>query len=135
MTDYALLFTLAAIGISEAVYLVRKRIALEKPVCLLGEKCEVVLESKYNQLFIIHNDLLGVLFYIVVCIIATFLVIGVEPIFWWDISLKVLVGLGSLMSLIFTFIQWRVVKAWCFWCLMSAFTIWFMGIILLVTSY
>jgi len=31
MTAYALLFTLAAVGLSETVYLIRKRMAAEKP--------------------------------------------------------------------------------------------------------
>lgn len=53
MTAFALLFTLSAIGISETVYLIRKRIASERPVCLIGEDCTLVLASKYNKLFII----------------------------------------------------------------------------------
>ena len=32
MTSFALLFTMASIGISETVYLIRKRVAAEKPM-------------------------------------------------------------------------------------------------------
>lgn len=77
MTSYALLFTLAAIGISETVYLIRKRIASEKPICPIGGGCFLVLTSKYNKIFFIHNDVLGLLFYAIASFISGFIVIGV----------------------------------------------------------
>ncbi len=135
MTPFALLFTLSAIGISETVYLIRKRIASEKPLCPIGESCTLVLTSKYNKIFIIHNDILGLLFYIVISLIATFLVIGVVPLAFWGIIIKLSVAFGALLSLFFTYLQWRVIHAWCFWCLMSAFTIWLMGIIVIVSNF
>jgi len=134
MTSFALLFTLSAIGISETVYLIRKRIAAEKPVCPIGEGCMTVLSSKYNHLFIIPNDVLGLLFYIAASFISAFLVIGVPPLAFWSLIIKWSIAFGALLSLFFTYLQWRVIHAWCFWCLMSAFTIWLMGIIILATS-
>ena len=134
MTSYALLFTLAAIGISETTYLIKKRIASEKPICLVGEDCTIVLTSKHNKIFVIPNDVLGLLFYITVSFIAAFLVIGFGPLALWSLIIKFSVAFGALLSLFFTYLQWRVIKAWCFWCLMSAFTIWLMGIIILLTK-
>jgi len=135
MTSFALLFTLSAIGISETAYLIRKRIASEKPVCPIGEGCSVVLESKYNKIFIIPNDVMGLLFYISTAFITAFLVIGISPLAFWNLIIKLSVGFGSVLSLFFTYLQWRVIRAWCFWCLMSAFTIWLMGAIILATSF
>jgi len=134
MTSYALLFTLAAIGISETVYLIRKRIAAEKPICFIGENCALVLTSKYSKIFIIPNDILGLLFYIMASSLSGFLVIGIEPVAFWSFILKFSVVISALLSLFFTYLQWRVIRAWCFWCLMSAFTIWLMGIIILASS-
>lgn len=134
MTSLALLFTLAAIGISETVYLIRKRVASEKPVCPIGSGCEAVLTSKYNKILTIPNDILGLLAYITISVIAAFLVIGVAPMSLWSLAIKILVGTASITSLIFTYLQWRVIRAWCFWCLMSAFTIWLMGIIILLSK-
>jgi len=134
MTASALLFTLAAIGISETVYLIRKRILSEKPVCFIGEDCAFVLSSKYNKIFIIPNDVLGLLFYLVISFITAFLVIGVEPAGFWHLASRILIASGALMSFIFTYLQWKVVGAWCFWCVMSAFTIWFMGVIILISG-
>lgn len=132
MTSFALLFTLSAIGISETVYIIRKRIASEKPVCPIGDDCVTVLSSKYNHIFFIKNDVLGFLAYIVISCIAAFLVIGVEPLYLWNSLLVILVVAASVASLFFTYLQWRVIRAWCFWCVMSACTIWLMGVILVV---
>ena len=134
MTSFALLFTLSAIGVSETVYLIRKRIASEKPICPIGGGCVTVLTSKYSKVFLIPNDVLGLLSYIIISFIAAFLVIGVEPMFVWISALKILVAVASLMSIFLTYLQWRVLHAWCFWCLMSAFTIWLMGIIIIVNN-
>ena len=134
MTSFALLFTLSSIGISEAVYLIRKRIASEKPVCPIGGDCAAVLSSKYNKIFIIHNDILGLLIYIVISFIAAFLVIEIPPMPLWSLVIKILIGSASAMSFVFTYLQWQVIRAWCFWCLMSACTIWLMGIIILVSA-
>lgn len=134
MTSFALLFTLSAIGISETVYLVRKRIASEKPICPIGDSCVLVLTSKYNKIFIIPNDILGLLFYIAISFIAAFLVIGVGPLMFLIFILKIFIAFGMLLSLFFTYLQRSVIKAWCFWCLMSAFTIWLMGIIIIISS-
>jgi len=135
MTPFALLFTLSAVGISETVYLIRKRIAVEKPVCPIGEDCAIVLSSKYSKIFIIPNDILGLSAYIVISFTAAFLVIEIEPIGLWNLILNLLVALSALMSIFFTYLQWKVIGAWCFWCLMSAFTIWLMGIIIIVSSF
>ncbi|KKP41312.1 MAG: hypothetical protein UR31_C0035G0002 [Parcubacteria group bacterium GW2011_GWA2_33_14] len=134
MTSLALLFTLSALGISETVYLIKKRILLQKPVCPIGENCLAVLTSKYNKLFIIQNDLLGLLFYITCSVITALLVINVPPLFLWDIIIKVLIVCGTMLSVFFTYLQFRIIKAWCFWCLMSATTIWLMAIIILFAN-
>lgn len=131
MTGFALLFTLSAIGISETVYLIRKRIAAEKPICPIGEGCALVLTSRWSKIFIVPNDILGLLFYISASFISAFLVIGIEPLVLWNFILKLSVAIGALLSLFFVYLQWRVIHAWCFWCLMSAFTIWLMEIIIL----
>lgn len=132
MTAFALLFTLSAIGVAETVYLIRTRISSQKPVCVLGQSCSLVLESKYKRFLIIDNDILGLLFYIVCAVISAFLVIGITPTHTWEIVLRILAEIGSLLSVFFTYLQWRVIKAWCFWCLMSAFTIWFIRLIILI---
>ena len=144
MTHFALLFTLAAIGISETAYLIRKRKHSERPTCFIGGGCNVVLESKYNTIFGLHNDILGLFFYIFIGIMTALVVVeapepqltffdSINGNFWMFLG-QVSIGIGVLMSLIFIYLQWKVIQAWCFWCLMSALTIWLMGIIIVVSS-
>ncbi len=133
MTSLALLFTFAAIGISETAYLVRTRIGGEHLVCPIGGGCEAVLHSKYNRTLFVPNDIAGLLLYIVIAKIAALLVIGVEPTHLWTTLLQMLVGIASFASLVFTYLQWKVIKAWCFWCVMSAITIWSMALILIMS--
>lgn len=134
MTSLALLFTIAAIGISETVYLVKTRMRSEKPACPIGEQCATVLASRYSRLFFLPNDVWGFLFYIVSALMAAFLMIGLEPMIFWYAILKIAIIVGSLFSIFLTYLQWRVIKAWCFWCVMSACTVWLMGGIIIISN-
>lgn len=135
LTAHALLFTIAAIGISETSYLIRKRIAAQKPVCPIGEGCETVLNSKYNRLFFgIHNDLAGMAFYVAFAALIAFIVIGAGPAETWLLFANLMLLGATAMSLIFTYLQWRVIRAWCFWCLMSAATVGLMDIIIVTST-
>lgn len=132
MNAEALLFTLACIGISEAVYLIQKRVDSQNPVCYLGGQCTVVLYSKWNKTFGIHNDVLGLLFYITLAVISALLVIDVGPVLLLQNVALLSVGGAALMSIFFIFLQWKVIKAWCFWCLMSSATV---GLMAAITFY
>lgn len=134
MTLYAILFALAAMGINETVYLVRKRLAQTAPVCPIGDNCEVVLTSKHSNMFLVPLDVLGLIFYVTVALISSFAVVGIGSSSFLWIAVRVLVGAGAVMSLFFTYLQWRVIRAWCFWCLSSAFTVWTMGVIIVLSK-
>jgi uncharacterized membrane protein len=133
LTAASLLFTIAAIGISETAYLIRKRIAAERPICPIGEGCVTVLNSKYNKLFFgVHNDIGGLLFYMSFLFFSSFLVIGVGDLNFWKMVMQFMLIGATAMSAALTFIQWKVIKAWCFWCVMSAITVALMDIIILL---
>lgn len=134
MTAIALLFTLACIGVSESVYLLRKKIAGQRPICVLGQECHRVLESKYNRILGIPNEIPGLFFNIAIALVAAFLVIGIGPILLWETLARVLIAGAVALSLFLIFIQWKVVRAWCFWCVMSASTVFLMGIIVLISE-
>lgn len=132
MSLIAFLFTLAAIGVSETAYLVKTRKRHEHPVCFFGSSCAVALKSKYNHLLLVPNDALGLLFYLVTGSVLALLVIGAGPAPLLVTALRILLLGGSAMSVALTVIQWRVLRAWCSWCLLSALTIWIMGTFFLV---
>lgn len=130
MTPFVILFTMAALGIAETSYLIRTRKAEKHAICPIGGGCAAVLESKYNAIFGVHNDALGLAFYLAMAATTAFVVIGVGPASLWMRAASLMVAGAFLMSAAFTFIQWRIIKAWCFWCLMSAGTVLVMAITL-----
>lgn len=134
MTAFALLFTLAAIGLAETSYLVRKRQSGEHAVCVIGKGCSDVLEGKYNKTLGIHNDALGLVFYAAMMIATALIVLEVGDDTLAKIASALLIG-AVLMTLRFIYLQWRVIKVWCFWCLMSASTIGLMLLIVLIVSF
>ncbi len=134
MTAHALLFTIAAIGISETSYLIKERLRGEEPVCVFGKDCQKVLASRYNSLFGIKNDEAGFIFYVVVAVITALIVIGVGPITFLERLIEFLILASVLISLILLYIQWRLIGTWCFWCVMSAFTTFAMGFIVLFSG-
>lgn len=136
MSSLALLFTISAIGISETTYLIRKRRASERPFCVIGERCYEVLSSKYNSLFFgIPNDILGLLFYITVAFLTALVVIGIGEIMVLVLLAKLVILTGVAISLALLYIQWRILRAWCFWCVVSAVTTFIMGAIVALTNF
>lgn len=135
LTPHALLFTIAAIGVSETAYLIRKRISAEQPVCPLGEGCATVLNSKYNRLFFgFHNEIGGLLFYMAFAAIAALLVIGIGQAETLLLTVQVMLAGATFFSLVLVYLQWKVIRAWCFWCMMSAATVGAMDLIVIVSK-
>ena len=135
LTPHALLFTVAAIGISETAYLIRKRIAAQSPVCPIGTGCDTVLRSRYNRLFFgFHNDAAGMVFYLAIAGLTAVLVIMDAPPVWVPLAILFLLAGATLLSALFTYLQWRIIRAWCFWCLVSAATVVVMDFIVLTAQ-
>ena len=131
MLAHVLLFVLAVIGIGETAYLIYKRIVKERPVCVIGKECHRVLESKYNKILGIPNEIPGLIFFIAISLVTAFLVIEWGPVIWWDILIKLLILGATLLSLYFVYLQWRVIKVWCFWCVSSAVLVFAMLLVVL----
>lgn len=132
MTGLALLFTLAAIGLSETSYLVRKRQHNEHAECPIGGGCTIVLESKYNRTLGVHNDVLGIVFYAAMMVVTALHVLDIMPVVPWAIATNALLVGAVLMSMYFVTLQKFVIRAWCFWCLLSTATIFFMTLIVFI---
>ena len=113
------LIVLSLLGIVNTVYLIWKSRIKEPLVCPIGQDCNKVLDSKWNKIFFIKNDILGLLFYIGIIVGAILLLVEFNGTF-----LKILTivsGIGVLFSGFLIFIQAKVIKNYCFYCLISAF--------------
>lgn len=130
MSTPLIILTLALIGIIVSLYLNHERRHNRPPRCLIVHGCKDVWESKYSKTFGVSNEILGIIFYSTMIVIEWTLFIGDKSsLMGFGEALFLLVG--SLASLYFVYLEWRVIRAWCIWCTMSAIIVWVMTTLVL----
>ena len=118
MNGHIIIFILALVGIAESLYLNYERKRKRPPVCVIGNDCGKVWESSYSKTFGLSNEILGLIYFATVAVIELSLFSDI-------ISSSIVIGedlvlfSGAIMSSYFIYIQWRIIKAWCFWCSLS----------------
>src|SRR3989344_4204117 len=116
------------VGMADTIYVTINHYKGVIPPCTLLNGCETVLTSKYSEIFGIPIALIGALFYSTVFLSAlAYLKTKNNKII---IFCLVLTALAFLMSVLFIYIQFFVIKAVCEYCLTSAAA----SIILFATS-
>lgn len=113
-----LIFVLSLIGLLLSTFLFYEY-NLQGPVmCPIGTGCDVVRASPYSHFLGISVPLLGIVFYL---LMAIFSVVSAQKNFNNLLSrLKLLVSLaGFFFGLYLTFLEIFVIKAVCFWCVIS----------------
>ena len=111
------LIVLAILGIFNSGYLIKKRVKKQPLICPINGSCNKVVESKWNAIFFIKNDVLGLFYYIFVLFLAFYLLFMSEKLL---ILTKIISGLSLLFSLVLVFIQAKIIREYCFYCLISA---------------
>src|SRR3989344_4026408 len=117
----ATLILLGFLGLVDTGYLIWKVRKKQLLVCPIGENCNVVLESKWNKIFFVKNEVLGFLFYIFIIGIGIFL--SINGGFFGLINktiLMIITGASVLFSAVLVFIQTKFIKSFCIYCLASA---------------
>ena len=120
MTSLNIIFGLSIFGIIKTLYLIVERWQNKMPYCPVGFQCKLVLESKYNHLFFIRNDIVGLVGYLVIAATSLMLILHLGP---TAIVQDILIGsiaFGVAVSLVLIYIQKYILHAWCFICLVSA---------------
>jgi|SRR3989344_3164207 len=113
--------TLALAGIVDAGYLVWKHYShkAEPLVCPLDHDCSKVTESKWSTIFLVRNEVLGLLFYVAM-LVAGLAVFFMPEFSWLKLLIKFAVGGGLLFSLFLIWVQIYKIKDYCFYCMISA---------------
>lgn len=113
--------TLALAGIVDAGYLVWKHYShkSEPLVCPLDHDCSKVTESKWSTIFLVRNEVLGLLFYVAM-LVAGLAVFFMPEFSWLKLLIKFAVGGGLLFSLFLIWVQIYKIKDYCFYCMISA---------------
>ena len=108
----------ALIGVADTVYLTTNYYFGNEIQCLITKGCEVVLTSQYSKIFSIPLMLLGLIFYVGIFILVNTLDIYQDSRYVLK-ALVVGVTIGFAASLVFLYIQLFILKALCFYCLIS----------------
>src|SRR3989344_2799753 len=112
------LIVLALLGVIDAVYLCWKYVKKEELICPLDGECNKVVNSKWSKFLGIRNELWGVVYYVFVLIFGILLALGrVES---FVVYLAVLSGIGLAFSVFLVYVQAKIIKTYCFYCLISA---------------
>jgi uncharacterized membrane protein len=125
MDPHLIIFILSLVGIAESLYLNYECGRHRAPVCLIGDGCSAVWESSYSKTCGVSNEVLGIIFYATLAVVEWMIFSG-------DTSGAATIGeylilfSGAIMSCYFLYVQWRIIRAWCFWCTFSAVIVWAM---------
>lgn len=116
-------FIVLAIGgvIDAANLMYRHAMKAKKPmICPLNGDCSAVTESKWSTTFGVRNDLLGLLYYLATLagiISAQYLPSFRSAIY---LLLVLMTGGGLLFSAYLIYVQAKIIRQYCFYCLVSA---------------
>lgn len=117
---------LALVGLLDAGYLTWKHYSGVGPSCLIFEGCDEVLTSEYAVMFSLPVSLWGMIYYAAILFLALFSFLEKSR---RALSLAaIIVFAGFLFSVYFFYLQFFVLKAICFYCLISGGVTFLLGI-------
>jgi uncharacterized membrane protein len=107
-------------GFIDASYLTAKRMLGSPLTCYFFGGCDAVNASPYSLMFGVPLSLYGSIFYLLVVLSSVAYLQHKKPIF--GIALMILTTLGFVFSGYFLFLQAVMIKAYCFYCVISVGT-------------
>lgn len=117
----ATLLLLAFLGIVDSGYIAWKHSRKEPLACPVGENsCNIVTKSKWSEIFGIRNEVLGIIYYLVIGILGLTILFNQS---YQSLAINILLfcsSIGLLFSLFFVYVQAGIIKKYCFYCLISA---------------
>ena len=120
--EAVVLILLAVVGFTVSWYIRHKTSHQEKLVCVIGEDCDKVVNSKYGKTFGIDNTIGGMLYYSYVFFISLAQFVLPVALFAqnWVLWVKLITsGAAGLFSLYLIGVQVFVLKEYCEYCLVS----------------
>lgn len=107
-------------GIINSGYLFYQHYKKKPLICPLNHDCGVVTESKWNKIFFVRNEILGLLFFIFLFISMLYLILNQNLLPALRIIILITASFGLLFSIFLVFLQRYIIKDYCFYCLISA---------------
>ncbi|MEK7557538.1 MAG: vitamin K epoxide reductase family protein [Patescibacteria group bacterium] len=121
MNVLLVLFALGGLAVSSYIYSKKRR--HERLVCLMHKNCDTVVHSRYSALlFGIPNEVLGMIYFGLVAVVAVTVLLGFSSIGIFQLvpALVVIGGVAAGFSVVLIFIQAKILREWCDYCLISA---------------
>lgn len=120
--NYWLIIILTIVGWCDAFFIYYKKATNKKMVCVIGEDCSLVLNSKYSRFLGIRMEIWGMGYYSVMLVISSIALTGVINTLNWPTSelLSLFSLLAAFGSLLLIFIQLVILKEVCEYCMLSA---------------
>ena len=112
------LAVLSFLGMANSVFLYYKHKKKQPLVCPMNSDCNAVINSKWNNLFGIKNEILGILYYISILLGAIFLYLYNKTTIYYLLLISSSIAL--LFSGFLMYIQKYKIKEYCFYCIISA---------------
>ncbi len=110
------------LGLLAAITIFIEKRKKKKMICPLQANCDKVVHSTHSTTFGISNELLGILYYLVIG--SLYALILAWPEFFATAGIHYLMLLmtfvGVILSVYFVILQAFVIRAWCSWCMLSA---------------
>ncbi|HXF44411.1 MAG TPA: vitamin K epoxide reductase family protein [Candidatus Paceibacterota bacterium] len=118
MNSTIFFYVFGTIGVLDTLYLIYHKVRGTDVACPFFPKewCRAVQYSPQSKTFGIPNSVAGFGMYVAILILTRLYTAGTAP-FW---PIQVIVTIGFLFSLYFTYVQAFVLKAFCTWCVVSA---------------
>lgn len=118
--NWLLLLSLAGFLVSWYIYIKKKK--NEPMACLIRDDCNQVVRSKYNHMFGIPNEVVGMAYYAATAAGVLLLGRGFTALFGISVwsALIVAGGIAAISTLILLVIQAFVLRQWCDYCIASA---------------
>lgn len=112
-----IIFILSLLGLGVASFLFYEYQISGSIVCPSGQGCDIVRASPYSRFFGISIPLLGIVFYLTMSILA---VVRTQALSSKIHNLQLLISvLGVGFGIYLTYLEIFVIKAICFWCVLS----------------
>lgn len=110
---------LAVAGLVNALYLLYKHYQKKPLLCPLDHKCEVVTESRWSHIFGVRNEAIGVIFFSLLILSVLSVIFFAAYVSLLIFFIQVSCALSLFFSLFLVFVQFRIIKDYCFYCLLS----------------
>lgn len=105
-------------GFAIAFYIYETNRVHSRMLCFLGHDCNKVVNSSYGMIFLVRNEIWGMLAYGIMFFAGILAEVSTGPLQEiFGLILLFVITPAALLSLKLSYIQMAVLKSYCFWCM------------------